>query len=84
MSKDHARMVFYTQQQIVEDAMRLLPHGIPSNEDTYCKLYSYIVKHPETVAKWRTAGRPTARPRAMRREANCAMCLTRTACISPC
>ena len=36
------------------ELMTLLPHGIPANEDTWCKLRCYIRDHMDDALIWKT------------------------------
>lgn len=38
----------------IESYMMLMPSGIPENEDTWCKLASWIERNQDIIEEWRT------------------------------
>ena len=40
--------------EYIESLMKLMPSGIPINEDTWCKLYNWIEKNVDTAETWKT------------------------------
>jgi hypothetical protein len=41
-------------QEIIEEYMKLMPSGIPVNDDTWMKLSSWIKRNPDVAATWKT------------------------------